>query len=148
MPRVRVLAISSRSSSRLRPRHVMCTTTSMPMSRLIWSAHSRVFVRVEPPAPQVIDTNPGSRPFIVRTVSNRFFSPCSVLGGKYSNENKGEFDPNSDRTVTDQVYALRKNKRDAAWRPASVDCGGLLFDSEVGESLVHGLEIATYNLCR
>src|SRR5262249_61665035 len=50
---------------------------------------SIVLVRVEPPAPQVTDTNPGSSRFRSAMVRYSGAYPASVLGGKNSKEITG-----------------------------------------------------------
>ena len=66
--------------------HVTCAITSKPSSLRSRLATSTVRARVEPPAPYMIETKPGSSGLSARIVSSRFRSAASSRGGKNSNE--------------------------------------------------------------
>jgi hypothetical protein len=72
---------------------VKCAIASSPCDARILETISIVLARVDPPAPQVTDTNAGSSSRSCSRAENRFCSPSAVLGGKNSNENTGSRPP-------------------------------------------------------
>ena len=80
----------------------------MPISSWMRAVSSTVLRRVEPPAPQVTDTNAGDSSFSSAIARNSESKPASVLGGKNSNEITGRPRPNCSRMrMTPSAFLAR-----------------------------------------
>mmetsp|Transcript_63000 Transcript_63000/g.117161 ORF Transcript_63000/g.117161 Transcript_63000/m.117161 type:complete len:240 (-) Transcript_63000:50-769(-) len=71
--------------------HVRCMFATQPRSFFAASQRDIVRSEVDPPAPHVKSVKSGCSFFIRSIRFFRFFTPSSVLGGKYSNENQVDF---------------------------------------------------------
>src|SRR5262245_63961069 len=82
----------------------------MPISSWMRAVKSTVLRRVEPPAPQVTETNDGESSFSSAIARNSGSKPASVLGGKNSNEMTGRPRPNPSRMRMSLPWHLRQVK--------------------------------------
>ncbi len=87
---------------------------SMPVSRLIRETISIVFSRVEPPAPQVTETNAGSRGRSSAIVRSSCITLSSDFGGKNCIEIDGAREERKSRLNMTSIVAVHVAVREGA----------------------------------